>query len=75
MTASTLRSDVMRLATQLIRENPDLRDGQAAFNALRILRPSLADSIRGTLTADPFYDDARLDTFWASLEQPNEVIR
>lgn len=66
---STLRADVMRLATRMIRENPGLRDGQAAFSALHALRPSLADSIRGTITADPFYDDSRLDAFWASLEE------
>lgn len=40
------------------------RAGQALFNELSLIRPDLADKMRGR-TADPFYDDTRLGLTWA----------
>lgn len=40
----------------------DQRRGQAAFNLLHVLRPDLADLVRGS-EHDPFYTDERLPAF------------
>lgn len=47
-----------------VTRKPDgLRAGQAAFNTLYLVRPDLADEIRGG-DLDPFYRDDRLPAFW-----------
>lgn len=48
------------------RDNPNLRWGQALFNALYDINPELADHIRGT-GSDPFYDDSKINHFYNSL--------
>lgn len=45
-----------------------LRAGQAAFNVLGLVRPDLAERVRGT-ELDPFYRDDRLDAFFVWLEE------
>lgn len=40
----------------------DERKGQAFFNELLVVRPDLADKVRGT-PLDPFYQDSRLEEF------------
>lgn len=40
-----------------------MRAGQAAFNTLYMVRPDMADQIRGG-ALDPFYVDDRLPAFW-----------
>lgn len=42
--------------------NRNERSGQAYFNTLADVRPSLAEEVRAT-TLDPFYDDANLAAF------------
>ena len=42
------------------------REGQAAFNALHVLAPRVADEVRGT-AVDPYYSDARLSAFYTWL--------
>jgi hypothetical protein len=49
---------VQEQASELQREHPDWRRGQALFNALHGIDPVLADRIRGT-AADPFHSDSR----------------
>ena len=38
------------------------RKGQAFFNELLVVRPDIAERVRGTVL-DPFYQDARLPEF------------
>jgi len=52
---------------KLHRDNPEWREGQALFNALQEEHPSLAASVRGSLN-DPYYDDSRIEAFWAYVE-------
>lgn len=49
---------VQARATEMQRQCPDWRRGQALFNALHDMYPSLAERIRGT-AADPFNNDSR----------------
>ena len=44
----------------MLRQNPQLRRGQAFFNALSELEPPLAEVLRGGFL-DPFYKDERVD--------------
>ena len=46
--------------------NPDERAGQAAFNALAVVEPEIADLARGR-EFDPYYTDERLPEFWTWL--------
>jgi hypothetical protein len=48
--------DLVGLAGEMLLANPDLRVGQAKFNALVELRPDLAERIRGT-ELDTYYSD------------------
>lgn len=63
--AATLLRNQIEEAIRL--RHRDFRAGQAAFNMLYVLRPDLADQIRGT-DLDPFYQDERLPAFYAWLE-------
>ena len=44
------------------------RRGQAAFNAVHVLAPWVANAIRGT-DADPFHDDSLLPDFWQRVAE------
>lgn len=48
--------------TLALLDNPTWRLGQAYFNILRLLKPGLAEEIRGS-AADPFYNDKRIAVF------------
>lgn len=47
-------------------KNPFLRQGQAASNALYLLRPDLAAKVTAS-DIDPFYDDSKIDRFYEWL--------
>lgn len=47
-------------------KNPFLRRGQAASNALYLLRPDLAAKVTAS-DLDPFYDDAKVERFYEWL--------
>ena len=51
----------------LLRKNPNLRRGQALFNALAEVNPNKADRIRGT-DIDPFFNNNRIKAFFQEVE-------
>jgi len=51
----------------LLRKNPNLRRGQALFNALAEVNPNKADRIRGT-DIDPFFNNNRIKAFLQEVE-------
>ena len=55
-------NELFILSQKMRRENKYLREGQAYFNALYVLNPSLADEIRGD-RFDPYYRDDRIQKF------------
>lgn len=59
---------VQDVATGLRKYRPELRPGQAAYNALHFLDPAMAAELHSS-DADPFYDDTKLPAFWAALDQ------
>jgi len=46
----------------------EMRKGQKAFNELHAENPKIANMIRGTVN-DPFYNDKKLDAFYAEVER------
>lgn len=40
------------------------RKGQIAFNFVDMVRPDIANSVRGDHKLDPFHRDENLDRFW-----------
>lgn len=54
-------------AEELLNENPDMRRGQALFNALAEIDPVKADRIRGT-DIDPFDNNKRIGAFLREVE-------
>ena len=67
-------SDYLVESYQVLRacaENPppgSMRKGQHAFNLLAVLRPGIANVLRGS-RYDPFYRDSVLPEFWAEVEE------
>lgn len=57
-------AQIVSLASDMAASNPRWRKGQAAFNALQVLMPDCADSLRHS-PIDPFYYDDHLQDFWA----------
>lgn len=55
-------ADFKDLLLNYIKTNPGQRFGQYLFNVLSLMRPLLADMIRGT-EADPFYTDSKIKNF------------
>ena len=53
-------SDVVELANDMQLKHEDYRWGQAFFNALYMLFPDVANSIRAT-DKDPFYNNDKVD--------------
>ena len=45
----------------------DWRKGQIAFNVLAIANPELARKVQEETDFDPYYDDTKLDDFWAYI--------
>lgn len=64
MTLLDLSIKISKLCIQY----PQYRHGQAAWNALYDLNPALASKVHGT-DADPFYDDSKINAFYAFLAQ------
>lgn len=54
-------------AEELLQENPNLRRGQALFNALAEIDPDKANRIRGT-GIDPFYNNRNITAFLREVE-------
>lgn len=54
--------------TRVLINDHGQREGQAAFNALFLVRPDIANKIRGT-EYDPYYEDERLDSFYIKLRE------
>lgn len=57
---------VLKIDDAVANRSPGIRKGQAAFNALYLLAPYLANWIRRG-PYDPFYDDERLPAFYSFL--------
>lgn len=53
---------------EVLRDYPDQREGQAYYNALRMIWPELQHEIAGT-ERDCFNDDRRLPAFLGWVEQ------
>lgn len=60
-------TQMMNLYAEYTSKLHSLRQGQAIYNCMTMLRPDLANELNGTL-ADPYYDDERLPMFWEALE-------
>ena len=45
----------------------DYRKGQALFNAMHDIRPDLANKVRGSMNADPFHQDDKIQAFWYAI--------
>jgi hypothetical protein len=69
---SLTRPDIEDKAREMVAENPQLRWGQAVFNACHALAPDAANERRGT-TCDPFYADSRLARWWECLESDGTI--
>jgi hypothetical protein len=66
------RQDIEHKARELRTQDPELRWGQAVFNACHILAPDAANERRGT-TCDPFYADSRLLRWWECLASDGTI--
>ena len=66
MRTKDLKEIVRATAFEYLKENDDLRRGQALFLALESLDSEIADIIRGT-DADPFYNDNNIRKFWETI--------
>ena len=55
--------------------NKDWRAGQGLFNAIALVRPDLAEEIRGQ-NLDPFYNNGRIPTTvaWLKLRLSREAV-
>ena len=62
-------TEVVVKASKLMRENKDLRMGQALMNALHEVSPAFTYDIQtnANKAVDPFYNDAYIPNFWAFL--------
>jgi hypothetical protein len=63
----SLRAQVEALAGIDRKANPRIRLGQSLFNALYVINPVLADSIRAK-DLDPFYKDEYVPAFLAWID-------
>jgi hypothetical protein len=58
-------------AAEMTQDHPELREGQALLVALTDSHPLIALALVDT-TADPFYDDTRIDAFYTFLQ--NKIV-
>ncbi len=65
--SARLAALVLAEAAVLRAEKPELREGQAAVIALTSFDLPLADKLCQGGPKDPFYDDRRLDAFYAAV--------
>lgn len=56
------REELIERAEAVMREKSYIRKGQALFNELKSLHPTLANTVRGT-SIDPYYFDDNIDMF------------
>lgn len=72
MTTPTTRrasyTEYLDYVDYLSERNPAWRSGQTHFNALRRMRPDLANEVLGT-AIDPFHLDERLPDFVAYVQE------
>lgn len=61
-----LRERIIQKATELTRQNPNIRWGQALYSALLEIDAKQASFLAGT-TADPYYKDTQIREFWNIL--------
>jgi len=52
---------VFRLQENYMADNPQLREGQAFFNALHWVAPACANEVRDT-DLDPYHDSSRINS-------------
>lgn len=64
--SARLAAMVLAGETEQLARGVGLRKGQAAFNALAAVDSSMAEQIGGT-ALDPFYDDSRINAFYAAI--------
>lgn len=65
MSDLTLKDDeivFLNICIKKYMDMPHMRHGQAYFNALYEVNPTIANEIRGTFI-DPFYNDSRIERF------------
>lgn len=60
-------ASVAELAQAMVRDQPELRRGQAFFNALYRLDPELANHLC-TTAVDPYYQDDRIPYFCIAID-------
>lgn len=51
-----------------VRQHPEQRSGQVAFNVLHASHPDVSNRIRGTVL-DPFHDNDRMPLFLAAVQE------
>lgn len=61
-------ADFVSACFQRRQSHPSERAGQAAFNALHVMRPDLSERVRST-DLDPFYSGDRLADFFGFVER------
>ena len=64
-------TEISTTAAEERRFHPEIRLGQALFNALYDLKPDLANEIRGNSDIDPFYKDGNIPAFYEWLATKN----
>lgn len=55
-------TEYQHTVTEVCLANPSWRLGQSSFNTLQMLRPDLAEKVRGA-ALDPFYSDTNMQAF------------
>lgn len=72
MNSSEIIEKIQYIATRVVKETPDIRYGQALYNALKdIGEIGLARRIVGT-DADPFYLNNRIPKFFQRISELTE---
>jgi hypothetical protein len=61
-------NDYINRVLQMQEAHPEWRVGQTFFNVLYIMRPKMADQVRGS-EIDPFYQDDRVLIFLAFVDE------
>lgn len=56
------RAELYKLANEAVKNNPDIRLGQAMWNIASSVDPMFVNTLRGGYK-DPFYDNKRISLF------------
>ena len=65
---------VLGLAEKYRKQHPELREGQALFNAVNQIDPIAADELRGS-NVDCFYNDKLVPDFLDALRGKKEYVK